>query len=641
MSTCSVCNKDFEDKYFDAEQNKCILHCEKDDWYEMPYALKNWSKSEDKIKLFWQQIRTKIFQAENEKILDLKNVIFPQFEDPKITKHNRVLSDTFNFIECHKEGLTNVFEPDLLIDVSINFTGAKFLDNVNFDYYKFKEFTCFNNVEFYGKCNFQNTEFNKVTFNNCNFYKEVIFENSILNFIDYDSEKDFENTIFHDDIKFYTSMFSTVKSKKAYDIKFMGTQFKRIYIMGCDFEKGICFFRDTKADIIAINSATINFLYIESDVPNVHISNNKKEINRLIIKHNTLKSLTIHNTIVKKDFLLNKEQYKKRDTFELDLLNLKESTFESKVKIQFYDIQDASFYNTKFQDLADFYNTKFNEVVFERTDFEKIAVFSEVEFHQDVDFKYTKFLGKSIFRDTVIKGKLNLRDTIFDNEANFLDITSISRKKYNEKTKEYEFIGEPKDIKVANRETARIIKNFYDNSNNIIEANKFYALEMKEREKELIKDIKNGKNIVDWLIFKAHAISSNHSQDWLLALFWIIVIGALYTIISFCSTNTCLNNINTPILIGSIFLVSLYNLHVYNKNDYKQFTKYIFLFLLLVNYFALTKDVTLSCLADKINPFSIMTSKDPITFGLLMFKITIAYLIYQFIVSVRQNTRRK
>ncbi|MFA5233286.1 MAG: hypothetical protein WC390_02720 [Sulfurimonas sp.] len=51
--------------------------------------------------------------------------------------------------------------------------------------------------------------------------------------------------------------------------------------------------------------------------------------------------------------------------------------------------------------------------------------------------------------------------------------------------------------------------------------------------------------------------------------------------------------------------------------------------------------ISLDTVADKINPFSIMTSKDPIAFGLLMFKITIAYLIYQFIVSVRQNTRRK
>jgi len=51
--------------------------------------------------------------------------------------------------------------------------------------------------------------------------------------------------------------------------------------------------------------------------------------------------------------------------------------------------------------------------------------------------------------------------------------------------------------------------------------------------------------------------------------------------------------------------------------------------------------IDLDIIAMNINPFSIMTSKEPITLGLLIFKITIAYLIYQFIVSVRQNTRRK
>lgn len=51
--------------------------------------------------------------------------------------------------------------------------------------------------------------------------------------------------------------------------------------------------------------------------------------------------------------------------------------------------------------------------------------------------------------------------------------------------------------------------------------------------------------------------------------------------------------------------------------------------------------IDLDIIAMNINPFSIMTSKEPITLGLLIFKITIAYVIYQFIVSVRQNTRRK
>lgn len=630
-------------------ENKCILHCEKNDWFEIEDNLKNWIKSENKIKYFWEKIRNLISSVSDKEkeILDFKNIIFPQFEyihylDNKIIAFNHELGNKeFNFVKYELEGLASYGrQPEFIIDVNIDFSNSIFLDDVNFNYYKFKKFTCFNNVKFHGKCSFKYTEFNEVSFDNVDFYKEVIFKNSILNFINHDSEKDFENTIFHDDIKFYTSKFSTVESKKAYDIKFMGTQFKRIYIMGCDFEKGICFFRDTKADIIAINSATINFLYIESDVPNIHISNNKKEINKLTIKHNTLKLLTIHNAIIKEDFLLNKEQYQKRDIFDLDLLNLKESTFESKVKIQFYDcIQDANFYNTKFENLADFYRTKFYKVNFERTDFNNIAVFSEAEFYCDVDFKYTKFLGTSIFRDMVITGKLNLRDTIFKEDANFLDITSKSRKIYDEEKKDFIHIGELEDIEVSNRETARIIKNFFDSSNNIIEANRFYKLEMKEREKEL--DVK--KSFLEWIIFKVHSISSNHSQDWLIAVFWIISITFLYSY-----SNFLLNKDKIELVIISFLIVFINILEVSIYNQIKNIYKIISISLLYFIYGFITSDFYLINFSNNINPFSIIIDGNDdnkiakqIDFLTLIYKIIIAYLIYQFIISIRQNTRRK
>jgi hypothetical protein len=31
MEKCSVCKEKFEEKYFDAEQNKCVLHCHKNE----------------------------------------------------------------------------------------------------------------------------------------------------------------------------------------------------------------------------------------------------------------------------------------------------------------------------------------------------------------------------------------------------------------------------------------------------------------------------------------------------------------------------------------------------------------------------------------------------------------------------------
>lgn len=130
------------------------------------------------------------------------------------------------------------------------------------------------------------------------------------------------------------------------------------------------------------------------------------------------------------------------------------------------------------------------------------------------------------------------------------------------------------------------------------------------------------------MIFKIHSISSDHSQSAYLAFLWIFNLSYLYII--YCSASSIINNIIAFSAIA-IILISMIDM----KNALK-----IGLTISLLE-FQVFSNVKLNVIADKINPFSIMTSKDPITFGLLIFKIIIAYLIYQFIVSIRQNTRRK
>ena len=349
-----------------------------------------------------------------------------------------------------------------------------------------------------------------------------------------------------------------------------------------------------------------------------------------------ISKIRFFNCIIGNDFIL--------QGYKIGNLDLSETTFLGKTKIQYCEIEvESLFYNTKFEDLADFYRSKFNKINFERTDFKNIAVFSEVEFHCDVDFKYTKFLGTSIFRDTIIEEKLNLRDTIFKEDANFLDITSKSRKMYDEEKKEIVHIGELEDIKVANRETARIIKNFFDSSNNIIEANRFYKLEMKQREKEL--DFK--KSFSEWITFKIHSISSNHSQDWLLAIFWIISITFLYSYSNFLLNNNKTELVLLPFII-SFLIIFLNILEVSIYSNIKNIYKIVSVCLLYFIYGFITTDFYLTNFSNNINPFSIIIDGNDdnkvakqIDFVTLIYKIIIAYLIYQLIVSVRQNTRRK
>ena len=58
-------------------------------------------------------------------------------------------------------------------------------------------------------------------------------------------------------------------------------------------------------------------------------------------------------------------------------------------------------------------------------------------------------------------------------------------------------------------------------------------------------------------------------------------------------------------------------------------------------YILITHDYTLSIVASSINPFSIITEKGTLTVGELVYRVTIAYLIYQLIISIRQNTKKK
>ncbi|MBW6488739.1 pentapeptide repeat-containing protein [Sulfurimonas sp.] len=288
---------------------------------------------------------------------------------------------------------------------------------------------------------------------------------------------------------------------------------------------------------------------------------------------------------------------------DIDLIN---RTF--KFHLFFKDCKNIGKLNLKNSTVngsASFRGSNFSEVDFEKTTFEDISVFTEATFHNNVNFKYTTFAKLALFRKTDFKKTVNFEDSIFKEEANFLDMTA----------------------NMANRETARIIKNSFEQQNNIIEANRFYALEMEKREEELDKDIKSGKNIVDWLIFKAHAISSNHSQDSVLPILWILNIALFYSM----SISTFYHN-NVLAFISALFMMSF----LFSKTT---LLKIMLLANFLVFYFL--SYINSDYLTDKINPFSIMTSKEPINFGLLLFKITIAYLIYQFIVSVRQNTRRK
>ena len=321
----------------------------------------------------------------------------------------------------------------------------------------------------------------------------------------------------------------------------------------------------------------------------------------------------------------------------IKMLHLDNSVFHEKVKIKNCKIENHSFINTRFKSLADFHKTEFYSNFFFKTTFEDIVVFTESKFHENVNFKYTTFEKLALFRKTIFEKTVNFEDAIIKEEANFLEITSKEDK--------------IEAIDVKNRETARIIKNSFEQQNNIIEANRFYALEMKKREDELLLEFKNKekrnlKTFVDYFIFKLHGISSNHSQDPFLALYWIIIFGMTASLYEIYLHYTCSFSFINIITIN-LFLVSPVIINRLIEQEFDKYDKYYLAILYFLSYcFVISNCSPIECentmsFAKTINPFSIMKGTDDIDILQLLFKITIAYLIYQFIISVRQNTRRK
>ena len=223
--------------------------------------------------------------------------------------------------------------------------------------------------------------------------------------------------------------------------------------------------------------------------------------------------------------------------------------------------------------------------------FNEFANFQYSKFKSILNLSNVHFSKQSSFYNTTVEQSINLENTTFANEVNFIALSSKQR--IIDENKNFVECSTPANV--LNRETARKIKDSFEKQNNIIEANKYYVIEMKEREKEL----EITKNPFDWLVFKVHRWSSNHSQNWLLPLVWIFIISYLVT------------SIKTTY---GIFETILYNIFIFGVFDK---------------------------MANVINPFSIMTRGEILTFNMLFLKVIIAYLIYQFIVSIRQNTRRK
>ncbi|WP_421716008.1 pentapeptide repeat-containing protein [Arcobacter arenosus] len=333
----------------------------------------------------------------------------------------------------------------------------------------------------------------KIRFNNCVFLDYIFLENqkiekveikrfSFINGCKFKKSINFDGLNFIDGITILNSNFEN-------KLNFFNCNFNYLFeiVNSCLNELNLINIKTQKSIEINYNlEKSFNLNIYSVNINELKISGNN--LNDLMFQSSKIKKLHIddnHHKLI--NYIFNKIEISEKS--EIDNLIL------DNVKVNEYLLLD-----TYLKEKSTMIKSKFAKTFFNNIKFSGITDFSEAEFSDNVNFKLCLF-GEVLFRKTKFLKGLDFSNSSFYKRNIFLGI----------------------EVNTTNRETARIIKNSFEQQNNIIEANKFYALEMKEREKEL-----SWKNdFFEKLIFSFHGLSSNHSQNWLLPIFWIVFFGLL------------------------------------------------------------------------------------------------------------------
>ncbi len=140
-------------------------------------------------------------------------------------------------------------------------------------------------------------------------------------------------------------------------------------------------------------------------------------------------------------------------------------------------------------------------------------------------------------------------------------------------------------------------------------------------------------------------ITSQNAQNWKLAFYWVIcleLIASLFEYLFFTNSETFVNLLPagafTQFLI-SLFLVSLIWACVYTFIfDTRQNVMRLILIFLISSYLFITQDFTLNFLLHNLEPLHLFQGGFSIALVIeLIFKLIITYLLYQVLISFRQN----
>lgn len=441
----------------------------------------------------------------------------------------------------------------------------------------------------------------------------IRFKDIEFNEIEFNNKKITYNTLNIDYTKF--------EDNKTYP-------FFNLYFDNCNF-KEILKFCNIANRTIRFENCYFKDIIFEDFFQNPHADN---KINAIFLKNiNKVNNITVKDCEFYGKFYINKqydEPYDKK--LEINKLSITGTEFRDNFKLHNCEINEIELKDTDFEKNADFYLSHFksgikkdnttSEINFKALNFRGLALFGDTIFDKKFNLQYVTVEGYSHFRKAEFEEGLDLDYVNIQNEMNFFGVKKLDSNISKDNT---------------SQETYRIIKHNFEKLGNKIEANKYHALELEQRKKVLENE--PSKNWKEYLVFKIHELSSEHSTNWLLSLSWIVIVGILTTIISkswlalFCLPLVYilykLTYIVSNIKVYNITLVGimLFVLSILNIEDN---FKNMALINLTNSYFIFIGDVE----KNELNTWQVIV--------LFFNKISLGYLYYQFLMSVRKDTRK-
>lgn len=303
---------------------------------------------------------------------------------------------------------------------------------------------------------------------------------------------------------------------------------------------------------------------------------------------------------------------------------------------------EANFIRTKFKKKSNFWYAEFKgKANFWYAEFDDWADFRLAWFQDEVSLKTTKF--KELHFMDLTFSKLNLESIIFEN-ATFLNLHGSQKSQ-----KGTHKLIELNKNNFSNKESARILRDYFESKRDITESNTYFPIEQELYIEELKSSVLIPHRNKTLAVLYLSKYISYFGMDYIRPLLVMFIFGFFSTFIynlpfilpeKILLFETTQNNVLLYSFGGMLLSSAIYwYYHTKDKFIYILLGVYLFFLIILPEFRSINNDMV-----KLVNPLNIFKSTDYFEhiapYGLFV-KAIVATLIYQFIVAFRQNTRRK